>query len=106
MAVTPFPLLDNESLPLGLALEGSNPNALTVASAVWSVDSVVVLDDTPPALTATAVTTPGTEGMATGTVTATLSDGSTLTDTFEIDVTAAPVPLTLTVVAGTPVPNA
>jgi hypothetical protein len=106
MANGPFPLLDNESLPLGLALTGSNPDDLTIASAVWSVDQVVTLEDTPPALTATAVTTPGVDGTATGTVTATLSDGSTLTASFEIDVTAAPVPLALEVVPGTPVPNA
>jgi hypothetical protein len=99
-------LPDNESVPLGLALTGSNPDDLTITSAVWSVDQDVTIDQTAPALTATAVTTPGTDGTATGTVTATLSDGSTLDASFSIDVTPAPTPLALEVVFGTPVPNA
>jgi hypothetical protein len=103
----PFELDDDESLPLGLALDGSNPNDLTITSAVWSVDATVTIDQTAPALTATAVTTPGTDGTANVTAVLTLSDGSTLTTpAFVIDVVASPVPLSATIVAGTPVPNA
>ena len=102
----PFQLNDDESLPMGLALAGSNPNDLTIVSAVWSVDAVVTIDQTDPALTATAVTTPGTDGTANVIAVLTLSDGSTLaTPAFTIDVVPSPVPLTASIVAGTPVPN-
>lgn len=103
----PFPLNDDESLPLGLALVGSNPNNLTIVSAVWSVDATVSINQTPPALTATAVAAPGTDGVATVTAVVTLSDGSTLDfQPFQIEVGATPVPLSGVIVPGTPTVNA
>ncbi len=108
MTVTPspFPLFDNQSLPLGLALENTTA---TLVSAVWSASGTV--GDTPavdPALTSTATTTPGTEGAGTVDCTATLSDGSTLSATFAVEVSAAPPPPppppTLVIVPGTPTP--
>ena len=92
---------------MGLALDGENPNGLTIVSAVWSVDQDITIDQSDPALTAVAVATPGTDGLADVTVTATLSDGSTLTSSTQIDVIAPPPPpLTLSIVFGTPVANA
>ena len=100
----PFPLNDDESLPLGVALTGSNPNNLTIVSVVWSGNTVITLDQTPPALTATAVATPGSDGTATVTAVLTMSDGSTITTPpFDIDVTATP--LGAVIVPGTPVVN-
>jgi len=105
MTITsPFKLTDAQSVPLGLALAGSNPNNLTIASAVWTVDAVVTVTPAADTLTAVVATTPGTEGTATVTAVATLSDGSTLTATWVASVTAAPVPLSLSIVAGTPTP--
>lgn len=101
----PFPLLDDEFLPLGIALEGDNPNGLTIVSVAWAGNTVVSLEQTAPALTATAVATPGNEGTASVSAVVTLSDGSTLTTpAFEIAVTAAPVPLSAVIVPGTPGP--
>jgi hypothetical protein len=107
-APVPFALFDNQSVPLGIALSGGTPDTNpTIESVVWSVDQVIAIDQTPPALTATAVATVGTEGTATVTAVLTMSDGSTLTTApFVIAVTAASSgqPLTATIVAGTPTP--
>jgi hypothetical protein len=105
VAPAPFPITDTQSLPMGLALQGSNPNNLTIVSAVWSVDATVTITQTPPALTATAVATVGTDGTANVTAVLTLSDGSTLTTpAFQIAVSAVPVPLSAVIVPGTPTP--
>lgn len=99
---TPFPLNDNESLPLGLAVANT---AATIVSAVWTANGTV--GDTPSAdtLTSTATTTPGDDGAGTIDCTATLSDGSTLSASFAVEVAAAPPAPTLTIVPGTPVVN-
>lgn len=103
----PFPLNDDESLPLGLALVGSNPNNLTIVSAVWAVDATVSINQTAPALTATAVAAAGTDGLANVSAVLTLSDQSTLTTPdFEIQVGATPVQLSAVIVPGTPTVNA
>lgn len=101
----PFPLNDDQTLPLGLALAGDNPNGLTITSATWSASGTVGVTPAADTLTATATTTTGDEGAGSIAVTATLSDGTTtLSATFEITVGATPVPLSLVVVPGTPTP--
>jgi hypothetical protein len=99
---SPFLLHDNQSVGLSLALVGDNPNNLTIASAAWSVDQVVTVTPAADTLTAEVTTTPGTEGTATVTASATLSDAATLTATWVASVSAPPIPLTLQIVAGTP----
>ena len=100
----PFPIDDDQSLPLGLALVGSNPSALTITSAVWSATGTVGVTPATDTLTATATTTAGNDGAGTVAVVATLSDGSTLSDGFAITVGVTPVPLSLQIVPGTPTP--
>lgn len=112
IASTPLPssidINDDENVTLGLALLGSNPDNLTIASAVWSSDTDdVVITQTAPAQTATATATPGTDGTANVIAVVTMSDQSTLTSPpFAVVVGATPIPLSVAIVAGTPTVNA
>ena len=93
---------DDQSVPVGLSLQGDNPNTLTIVSASWSTSNGILTPST-DTLTATFVGEPVEDGLTvTISVVATLSDGSTLSTTAEVDVTVSSNPLTLVIVFGTP----
>lgn len=92
---------DTQSAPIGLSLQGDNPNSLTIVSAEWQI-SAGELTPATDTLTASVVGEPGMDGDLTVTAVATLSDGSTLTGQGVVTVTASSSPLTLVLVLGTP----
>lgn len=102
----PITIADNQTVAAGIAIDpNTNPNDLTVASVVWSVDTTDVTS-TPSADTTTTVIAgvSGGDGTTDLSAVVTYSDGSTTTATTTVTTTAPPVvaPPTADIVFGTP----
>lgn len=99
---------DNQQVAIGLVIQGSNPDNLTIVSASWTATdsdgnpdpNLVVSADT---LTAEYTAVSGDDTTVTLSVVATTSDGTVQEPaTATLTVTAAEQPLTIAIVFATP----
>jgi len=96
-------LFDNQTVSVGVSVANT---AATPTSILWTTDvHGLTVAQTGDALTATVAGQPTIEGPVILTATITMSGGTTLVATAEVDITAAPVPApSATIVFGVPTP--